>query len=176
MRRPSELNRLTPGRRRVIAGMISGMALLVSQPASAQPRVPLACEEFYDALAAAPHVSLTRSSGPFTSIWDGATREGCEVDFETNDSLGGGQGVPDFSAHAGTEMYDAGWRMSHGIGADGAGSGTHGIERGPVACIIRWARPADIDDAGAFVESDTLRRWVKCWGRKVEQGPRLFEF
>ncbi len=150
-----------------LSWMIAGVAFCVCQPALAGAQMPTSCDEFYDALAAVPHVSLTRSFGSFESIWDAKIYDGCEIEFETNDSIRAGADVPIFFADSGTEMYGAGWRMSREIGADGAGSGIHGIEKGSVVCIIRWEQPAYIDDDGEFVESDTRRQWVQCREREV---------
>lgn len=146
---------------------LSGLLSLVACVAAAPPEgSDDPCDHFYDALAAVPHVALTRSAGPFESIWDRETYEGCEVAFETNDSIRAGSVAPDLFADPGTSMYLAGWRMSDGIGADGAGSGIHGVERGSVLCVIRWEQPAYIDDDGSFVESGTLNMWIQCRDRE----------
>jgi hypothetical protein len=120
------------------------------------------CDEFYDALAEVPHESLRTALGTFESLWDGGIHEGCEVEFQTNDSLRSGVSLPDFVPFADTEMYVAGWRMVNEIGADGPGSGIYGIRRESSLCVVRWEQPAYIDDDGDIVQSDTLRMWVQC--------------
>lgn len=123
---------------------------------------PDSCDDLFEMLAVVPHVSLTRNSGPLNSIWDRETVQGCEVAFETNDSIRNGAIAPTFLADPGTDMYLAGWRMIPEIGADGAGSGIHGIRRGPARCVVRWEQAAYIDDDGTFVESDTLTMLIQC--------------
>ena len=123
---------------------------------------PDSCDELYEILVVVPHVSMTRHSGPLESIWDRETIQGCEIAFETNDSIRNGAVVPTLLADPGTEMYRAGWRMIPEIGADGAGSGIHGIRRGRARCVVRWEQAAYIDDDGTFVESDTLTMLIQC--------------
>lgn len=120
------------------------------------------CDFFYQALEPVPRVSLTRNAGSFQWIWDDEEYEGCQIEFESNDSTLAGAAVPDFFAEPGSDVYREGWRMSQGIGADGAGSGIHGIERGTVRCLIRWEQPAYIDDDGEMIVSETLRMWIQC--------------
>lgn len=120
------------------------------------------CDELFEMLATVPHVSLVRSTGSFESIWDGATREGCELRFETNDSTLAGAMAPAFVAEPGSEVHARGWRMHPGILADGAGSGIHAIEKGDSLCVIRWEQPAYLDDDGEFVVSDTFTMSVQC--------------
>ncbi|MDH3271746.1 MAG: hypothetical protein OEN56_10455 [Gemmatimonadota bacterium] len=120
------------------------------------------CDSFVESLARVPHVSLTTRTGRFESQWDGRSYDGCEVEFETHDSLSAGS-IPDLFATPDSELYGEGWRMSDGVGADGAGSGIHGIERGDDVCVIRWEQPAYIDDDGEFVQSDRFRMWIQCW-------------
>lgn len=129
------------------------------------------CDVFYNSLQAVPHVSLTVEEGGFTSIWDGERYDGCEVEFETNDSTRAGIAAPDFLADPGTDLYSVGWRMRVDIGADGAGSGIHAIQREAVLCIIRREQAAYIDDNGELVQSKTLRMWVQCAGGAPKRTP-----
>lgn len=123
---------------------------------------PDSCDELYETLVVVPHVLLTRHSGPLESIWDRETIQGCEIAFETNDSIRNGAVVPTFLADRGTEMYRSGWRMIPEIGADGAGSGIHAIRRGRARCVVRREQAAYIDDDGTFVESGTLTMLIQC--------------
>jgi len=141
------------------------LSLVAAKPATLAGQ----CLVFYEALQAVPHVSLTIATDGFTSIWDGETYDGCEVEFETNDSTRVGTAVSNFFADPGTRLHGDGWRMRVDIGADGAGSGVHGVEREAVLCIVRWEQPAYIDDDGEFAESDTLRMWIQC--TDVVRGP-----
>ena len=61
--------------------------------------------------------------------------------------------------------------MSNGIGADGAGSGIYGIERGSDLCVIRWEQAAYLDDNGEFVQSETFRMWIQCRDRDSRSAP-----
>ena len=140
------------------------LPLTVALGAALSPSQPEPCDELHAALEAVPHVSLTRSAGPFYSIWDRETVRGCEIQFETNDSIRDGASRPTFFADPGTDMHRAGWRMIPEIGADGAGSGIHGIRRGSARCVVRWEQAAYIDDDGTLVESDTLTMLIQCTG------------
>ncbi len=122
------------------------------------------CEPFSTSLEAVPHVALSVNTGEFVSAWDRMRYRGCEIDFETNDSLRAGVPVPDFEAVEGSEMYRLGWRMSEAIGADGAGTGIFGIERETVSCVIRRAQPSYVDDNGEVVQAETLSMKVQCRG------------
>ena len=130
--------------------------------ADTPPGPPDPCDDFYQALTEVPHLSVQKTVGSFESNWDGETYEGCELQFETNDSLTGRVSVPDFVATAGTGLYDAGWRMVYRISADGPGSGIHGLSRESDLCVVRWEQPAYLDDDGDLVQSDTLRMWIQC--------------
>ena len=143
-------------------GRIGLLSLSVSLVAAEPHAVLDPCDAFYQDLLVVPHVSLTVAADGFTSIWDGESYAGCEIEFKTNDSIRSGVAAPSFFADPGTALYDDGWRMRVDIGADGAGSGVHGIQRDAVLCIIRWEQAAYIDDDGTFVESETLRMWIQC--------------
>ena len=64
----------------VLVGLASLFAITAT--GSVQP-----CDWFAASLEAVPHVGLSERIGPFESLWDGETYEGCEVEFETHDSL-----------------------------------------------------------------------------------------
>jgi hypothetical protein len=73
-------------------------------------------------------------------------------------------------------MYRDGWRTIPEIVADGAGSGIHGIQRGPTRCIIRWEQPTYIDDLGRLVESESFTMSIQCSvedGRSHSPGDRV---
>lgn len=140
------------------------VGLFAAEPQGSQV-VP--CSEFYEALEAVPHVALEQRIGSVESTWDGDVFEGCEVAFETNDSALAGADTPDFVPDPDTGLYRAGWRSIPEIGADGAGSGIHGIRRGLTECLVRWDQPAFIDDDGSLVESDTLTMLIQCRGPRA---------
>ncbi len=133
-----------------------------AEAAQASEDLASLCQPFLGPLEVVPYVELSVYSGVFESVWDEQRYHGCEIRFETNDSIRGGAVVPGFDAIDGSEMQRLGWRPSTGIGADGPGSGVFGIEKDTVACIVRWAQPAYIDDDGEFVESETLNMTIQC--------------
>jgi hypothetical protein len=101
-------------------------------------------------------------------MWDQVEHDGCEVEFETNDSLSAGTPVPSFDAIEETEMYRLGWRARHGIGADGPGSGIFGIEKDAALCVIRWSQPAHLDDYGEIAHSETFMMKIQCRERSED--------
>ena len=143
---------------RVVHLGLTGLCIAAAAPTAVVGQ----CRLFYEALEGVPHTSLTIGTDGFTSIWDGETYDGCEVAFETNDSVRSGIAVPSFFADTGTRLHADGWRMRIDIGADGAGSGIHAIQREAVLCVVRWEQPAYIDDEGQFVQSDTLNIRIQC--------------
>lgn len=153
---------------RIEAALYLAVAALAPQVACSQERTPpaqdseLPCVFFEEALEAVPHLELRVSWDGFVSEWDQSEQSGCEVAFETNDSLSAGAPIPSFDAIEGSEMYRIGWRPSHGIGADGPGSGIYGVEKEAVQCVIRWAQPAHIDDSGEIVHSETHTMKIQC--------------
>jgi len=156
------------------------VAALAYQPAAVYSQEPgpsasdraNPCEPFAVALEAVPHVALAVRSGRFESMWDQVEYDGCEVEFETIDSLKARTPVPSFDAIEETEMYRLGWRASHGIGADGPGSGIFGIEKDAVLCVIRWSQPAHIDDSGEIVHSEIFTMKIQCRERSEETESR----
>ena len=125
------------------------------------------CQPFAEDLHPVPHMVLTMRIGDLESLWDQTPFNGCEVEFETNDSLSAGARVPSFDAIEGSEMHERGWRPLPGIGADGPGSGIFGIQKDEIACMVRWSQPAHIADDGEFVQSETLTMKIQC--RKADK-------
>ena len=138
------------------------MALLCVTTACSPSETPALCEPLATALEPVPHVTLTVRTGDYESVWDGARHRGCEIEFETTDSLRADVPVPDFDAIEGSEMYRSGWRSSDRIRADGPGSGVFGIARDTVSCVVRWEQPSHLDDEGGIVTSETLSMKVQC--------------
>jgi hypothetical protein len=138
----------------------------VADPDSQDPNP---CQYFYDALEAVPHDTLAASSGEGVWLWHEQSYVGCQVRFVTHDSITEGFVVPDFDALEGSETYRLGWRFTHGVGADGPGSGIFGIERDSVECLVWYEQPAYIDDDGEFWQSDVLEMVIQC--RERSAGP-----
>jgi len=120
------------------------------------------CRPFSAALDSTPHSMLQVSSGEFPAIRDRETYVGCQVQYETNDSLLAGVHVPEFNAYEGSPMYQAGWRQIVNMTADGPGSGIFAIEKGPVSCVLSWERPAEVDEGGDVSVSTTLTMTIQC--------------
>ena len=120
------------------------------------------CDEFHQALLIVPHVALSRRVGVLEGLLRDQGAQGCEVAFETNDSTLGSAVVPDFMADPGNGTYEAGWRVIPEMVADGPGSGSFGIRRGPILCLVRWEQPSYIDDDGGFVQSETFTMLIQC--------------
>ena len=135
---------------------------VVGMPAYATAGEPDACEPFFLALKAVPHDKLSRSDGGHQSLQDGKKYEGCEVQFVTNDVLLAGKRAPDFEAVKGSAMHRRGWRENISMRADGPGTGSFGIEKGTMLCLVSHAQPSYIDDDGTFVQSETLSMTIQC--------------
>lgn len=145
----------------VEALLLIAFSLLVTQSRQENP-----CDWFFSRLEVVPHTVLSlETEGVFVSLWGGEEFDGCELMFESNDSLLGDAEVPDFDAYPGSEMVGLGWETTEGIRADGPGSGIFGIESEDARCIVRWSQPAYIDDDGIFVQSDIFSMTIQCRAR-----------
>ena len=131
--------------------------LLFAQP---DPR-----KYFFDILQGRPHDTLSMSNGPYVSVWNGKESSGCEINFGTDKTLPLEENVSTFVALPGTEMYRLGWRMDNSILADGPGSGVFGIEKDAMRCIVGWAQPAYLAEAGEIVQGNKLSMTIQC-GKK----------
>ena len=138
------------------------VAWLPTYGVSAQPD---SCEYFFSALRSVPHEKLTRSEGPYKSVWDGKKYTGCEIEFVTNDKLLSGRSAPDFEPVKDSEMYRNGWRANNSFVADGPSTGVFGIEKESVLCLVSHEQPAYVDDHGNIIQSETLRITVQCTSR-----------
>lgn len=149
----------------VEALLLIAFSLLVTQSRQENP-----CDWFFAQLNPIPHTVLSvRSDVTLVSLWGGEEFNGCELKFETTDSLLGEVKTPDFDAYEGSEMVDLGWETTEGIRADGPGSGIYGIENQDALCVVRWSQPAYIDDDGTFVQSDTFSMTIQCRERNGDR-------
>ena len=147
----------------VIHLSVAFLALAASAGPRERARQADPCGDLVGALSAVPHVSLDRRDGLLKSTWDEHPFQGCQIDFETNDSTLSGASAPDFWADdPASDMYRAGWRMVPEILADGPGSGIYAIRRDATRCVVQWAQPAYLDDDGNIVQSDTFTMVVQC--------------
>ncbi|NNE35917.1 MAG: hypothetical protein HKN13_11810 [Rhodothermales bacterium] len=133
---------------------------LVASCTKSEPTV--SCSDFVAALEPVPHTSLVVNQGEYVSVLDGSEHRGCEVVFETNDSLRSGIAIPNFRPIDTSEMYGRGWRFVEGTGADGPGTGTFAIKVDSKQCVISWMQPSYVDDAGQIVQAEDFRMNIQC--------------
>jgi hypothetical protein len=83
------------------------------------------CSYFYRSLLQLPHTKLTQNINDFLSLWNGQRLQGCEVVYESHESLVSGSKVYDqFESF----IHTLGWSINNNLVADGPGSSTVGIE------------------------------------------------
>ena len=141
------------------------MVFVACWPVYASSKELEGCEYFFSVLKSVPHLELNRQVGAHKSLWDGKKYMGCEIKFVTDDKVLSGNRVPDFEAVEGSEMHRRGWRMDNSFVADGPGTGSYGIEKESVLCIVRHEQPAYLDDHGNIIQSETLSITVQCRDR-----------
>ena len=117
------------------------------------------CLRFYDELSKQPYSNLELDSDGFVSIWDGKSMNGCEITFETNESLVSGSIV--------RQKFDSfinrqGWSINPKLMADGPGSSTVGIEDDQNRCIISWSQHAWIDENSDHQQTNEIMLIVQC--------------
>lgn len=119
------------------------------------------CGYFCRALKDVPHEKLTRHDGEIEFLWKGVKSPGCEVVFETNDTLLAGRVAPTFEAQEDTELYRLGWRFNDS--ADGPGTGIFGIENATILCLVLHDQPASWGEETGKIEVDeNLKIIVQC--------------
>ena len=119
-----------------------------------------ACRLFYDKLSKLPHTKLTVNTNGFVSFWDGKQINGCEVAFETDESMVSGKVV-----HQKFEAFIKlkGWSFNEKLIADGPGSSIVGIENDGNRCLINWSQHSWIDEkTGKIKQSYQIRIVVQC--------------
>ena len=101
------------------------------------------CSYFYRSLLRLPHTKLTQNINDFLSLWNGQRLQGCEVVYESHESLVSGSKVYDqFESF----IHTLGWSINNNLVADGPGSSTVGIENEMNRCLINWSQHAWIDE------------------------------
>jgi hypothetical protein len=134
---------------------------------TAQDKVE-SCKAFYDRLSLLPHQKLEIDSDSALEDRDGRRYAGCQVSFVSHvDLLGSEVELPSFRPLEGDELYDSGWREDLDYLADGPGSGSYGISRDGITCIIRWNRHAWLESTGEIKQSDRVEMTVDCLNRKL---------
>jgi len=119
-----------------------------------------ACLQFYNELLKLPHTRLTQISNGFFSLLDGKSLKGCEIIFESNESIVSGEDVYlKFQSFTNWQ----GWTINENLTADGPGSSTIGIENNQNKCILHWSQHSWIDEkSNEYRQSDQIKLIIQC--------------
>lgn len=118
------------------------------------------CSQFYNELLKLPHTRLTQISNGLVSLWDGKSVKGCEVIFESDESIVSGE-VVYLKFQSFTNWK--GWFINENLIADGPGSSTIGIENNQNKCILHWSQHAWIDEkSNEYRQSEHIKLIVQC--------------
>jgi len=119
-----------------------------------------ACLQFYNELLKLPHTRLTQISNGFFSLLDGKSLKGCEIIFESNESIVSGEDVYlKFQSFTNWQ----GWTFNENLTADGPGSSTIGIENNQNKCILHWSQHSWIDEkSNEYRQSDQIKLIIQC--------------
>lgn len=118
------------------------------------------CIQFYNELLKLPHTRLTETSNGFVSLLNGKSLKGCEVIFESNESIVSGE-VVYLKFQSFTNRL--GWFINENLSADGPGSSTVGIENNQNKCVIHWSQHSWIDEkSNEHRQSEHIKLIVQC--------------
>jgi len=118
------------------------------------------CLQFYNELLKLPHTRLTETSNGFVSLLDGKSLKGCEVIFESSESIISGE-VVYLKFQSFTNWQ--GWYINDNLSADGPGSSTVVIENNQNECILHWSQHARIDEkSNEYRQSEQIKLIVQC--------------
>ena len=118
------------------------------------------CNQFHQKLSEMPHNQLSLNTDNFVSIFDGKQLDGCEVVYESNESLVSGDSVHNLYIKF---VKAEGWKQNNKSGADGPGSSLVGIEKDTHRCLISWSQHAWLDDKTNEVkQSDLIKMVIQC--------------
>jgi len=119
-----------------------------------------ACLQFYNELLKLPHTRLTQISNGYVSLLDGKSLKGCEIIFESNESIVSGEDVYlKFQSFTNWQ----GWTINENLTADGPGSSTIGIENNQNKCILHWSQHSWIDEkSNEYRQSDQIKLIIQC--------------
>jgi hypothetical protein len=102
-----------------------------------------ACSNFYPKLSESPHTKLTLTNNGYKSLWNGKWIQGCEIVFESHDSIVSGDKV----YHTFQSFINApGWTIDNNLSADGPGSSSVTIESNKGKSTVHWSQHAGIDE------------------------------
>jgi hypothetical protein len=120
----------------------------------------LPCIQFYNELFKLPHTRLTETSNGFVSLLDGKSLKGCEVIFESDESIVSNEVVfLKFQSFASWQ----GWYINENLMADGPGSSTIVIENNQNKCILHWSQHSWIDEqSNEYRQSEQIKLIVQC--------------
>jgi hypothetical protein len=120
----------------------------------------LPCIQFYNELFKLPHTRLTETARGFVSLLDGKSLKGCEVIFESDESIVSGEVVfLKFQSFANWQ----GWYINENLMADGPGSSTIVIENNQNKCILHWSQHSWIDEqSNEYRQSEQIKLIVQC--------------
>ena len=118
------------------------------------------CSYFYHILLELPHTKLTQKMNDFISLWNGQRLQGCEVVYESHESMVPGSRVYDqFESF----IHTPGWSINNNLVADGPGSSTVGIENEMNRCLINWSQHAWVDEkTKEHRQSSQIKMIVQC--------------
>jgi hypothetical protein len=118
------------------------------------------CIQFYDELLKLPHARLTQTSNGFVSLLNGKSLIGCEVIFESNESIVSGEVVfLKFQSFANWK----GWHVNENLSADGPGSSTVVIENNQNKCFLHWSQHSWINEkSNDYRQSEQIKLIVQC--------------
>jgi hypothetical protein len=118
------------------------------------------CLQFYNELLKLPHTRLTQISNGFVSLLDGKSLKGCEIIFESNESIALGE-VVYLKFQSFTNWQ--GWTINENLTADGPGSSTIGIENNQNKCILHWSQHSWIDEkSNEYRQSEQIKLIIQC--------------
>lgn len=127
-----------------------------------------ACKIFYNELKPVSHYKLSLNAGLLRSLSDGNKYRGCEVVFKSNEQLMRGSELPSFESPEDSMLYRAGWRIDEKYRADGAGSGSYGIVKDAVLCLIHWDQYSWVNETGEIEQSELINMTVQCMSLEAE--------
>lgn len=118
------------------------------------------CSHFYNRLSELPHTKLTLNIDSFISLWNEKRLEGCEVVYESHESMIPGSRVYDLFE---SFIHTPGWIVNNNLAADGPGSSTIGIENDTSRCSINWSQHAWVDEkTKEHRQSSQIKMIVQC--------------
>jgi len=148
--------------------LLLALLLFMHATAYAGDGAQSACKIFYSELKQVPHYKLSVNTGLLRSLSDGKKYRGCEVVFKSNEQLMMGSELPSFESPEGSMLYRAGWRIDEKYRADGAGSGSYGIVKDAVLCLIHWDQYSWVNETGKIEQSELINMTVQCMSLEAE--------